>query len=315
MLSPGLLLYGPPGCGKTLLASAVAKECGVNFVSVKGPELLNKYIGASEQSVRDVFARAAAARPCVVFFDEFEAIAPARGGDRTGVTDRVVNQFLCQLDGVEAHTRDGVYVLAASSRPDLIDPALLRPGRLDKALYCGFPDQDDRADILRAVTRKLQLTADAAAYLTEVARDTAMFSGADLQGLATSAQLLAVHEQLDRLKEAVAGAADIQCFVVASSSMGLTSLLQQILPGSINRSHQQRQSQQAHPWSHDSILRVLCPHPHRLYPQLNEPSLTASMLASSSQGKTRTTPLIPRPSSASRALRSPLVQQMQLCTY
>lgn len=132
----GLLLYGPPGCGKTLLASAVAKECGLNFISVKGPELLNKYIGASEQSVREIFERASgtspcfvnlafyvfhsfscrlsctAAHPCVLFFDEFEAIAPARGGDRTGVTDRVVNQFLCQLDGVEA--RQGVYVLAAS---------------------------------------------------------------------------------------------------------------------------------------------------------------------------------------------------------
>jgi peroxin-1 len=131
-LRSGLLLYGPPGCGKTLLASAVAKECGLNFISVKGPELLNKYIGQSEQGVRDVFDRAATAAPAILFFDEFEAIAPKRGGESTGVTDRVVNQFLCQLDGVEG--RSGVYVLAASSRPDMIDPALLRPGRLDKAI-------------------------------------------------------------------------------------------------------------------------------------------------------------------------------------
>lgn len=154
-LRSGLLLYGPPGCGKTLLASAVAAECGLNFVSIKGPELLNKYIGASEQAVRDAFERAAAASPCVLFLDEFEAIAPKRGGDSTGVTDRVVNQFLTLLDGVEGRT--GVYVLAATSRPDLIDPALLRPGRLDKCLYCKLPDASDRARILLAIAHKMKL--------------------------------------------------------------------------------------------------------------------------------------------------------------
>ena len=149
-LRSGLLLYGPPGSGKTMLGSAVAAQCGLSFISVKGPELLNKYIGASEQNVRDLFQRAAAAAPCVLFFDEFEAIAPKRGGDSTGVTDRVVNQFLCQLDGVEG--RAGVYVVAASSRPDLIDPALLRPGRLDKAVYCPLPSTaEDRLLILEAV--------------------------------------------------------------------------------------------------------------------------------------------------------------------
>jgi peroxin-1 len=107
-----LLLYGFPGCGKTLLASAVAKECGLNFISVKGPEILNKYIGASEKSVRDLFERAQAARPCVLFFDEFDSIAPKRGHDSTGVTDRVVNQMLTQMDGAEG--LEGVYVLAAT---------------------------------------------------------------------------------------------------------------------------------------------------------------------------------------------------------
>ncbi|CAG8433869.1 7006_t:CDS:10 [Diversispora eburnea] len=126
-LRSGLLLYGFPGCGKTLLASAVAKECGLNFISVKGPELLNKYIGASEASIRDLFERAQAAKPCVLFFDEFDSIAPKS----TGVTDRVVNQMLTQMDGAEG--LDGVYVLAATSRPDLIDPALLRPGRYSGA--------------------------------------------------------------------------------------------------------------------------------------------------------------------------------------
>ena len=141
----GLLLFGPPGCGKSILASAVAKECGLNFISIKGPELLNKYIGASEQSVRDLFRRAEQAKPCILFFDEFESIAPRRGHDNTGVTDRVVNQLLTQLDGVEG--LQGVYVLAATSRPDLIDPALLRPGRLDKALYCSIPSADERVEV------------------------------------------------------------------------------------------------------------------------------------------------------------------------
>ncbi|XP_032159902.1 peroxisome biogenesis factor 1 isoform X2 [Mustela erminea] len=136
----GILLYGPPGTGKTLLAGVIARESGMNFISVKGPELLSKYIGASEQAVRDIFIRAQAAKPCILFFDEFESIAPRRGHDNTGVTDRVVNQLLTQLDGVEG--LQGVYVLAATSRPDLIDPALLRPGRLDRCVYCPPPDQD-----------------------------------------------------------------------------------------------------------------------------------------------------------------------------
>ncbi|XP_012903300.2 peroxisome biogenesis factor 1 isoform X2 [Mustela putorius furo] len=136
----GILLYGPPGTGKTLLAGVIARESGMNFISIKGPELLSKYIGASEQAVRDIFIRAQAAKPCILFFDEFESIAPRRGHDNTGVTDRVVNQLLTQLDGVEG--LQGVYVLAATSRPDLIDPALLRPGRLDRCVYCPPPDQD-----------------------------------------------------------------------------------------------------------------------------------------------------------------------------
>lgn len=111
-MASSILLYGYPGCGKTLLASAVAKECGLNFISVKGPEILNKYIGASEKSVRDLFERANAAKPCVLFFDEFDSIAPKRGHDSTGVTDRVVNQMLTQMDGAEG--LDGVYVLAAT---------------------------------------------------------------------------------------------------------------------------------------------------------------------------------------------------------
>ncbi|XP_029444729.1 peroxisome biogenesis factor 1 [Rhinatrema bivittatum] len=188
----GILLYGAPGTGKTLLAGVIARESGMNFISIKGPELLNKYIGASEQAVRDVFNRAQAAKPCILFFDEFDSIAPRRGHDNTGVTDRVVNQLLTQLDGVEG--LQGVYVLAATSRPDLIDPALLRPGRLDKCLYCPPPDEPSRLEILKALSHSLPLTEDVDfPYLASV---TEHFTGADLKALLYNAQLEAVHASL-----------------------------------------------------------------------------------------------------------------------
>ena len=192
-LRSGLLLYGYPGCGKTLLASAVAGECGLNFISVKGPEILNKYIGASEKSVRDLFERAQAAKPCVLFFDEFDSIAPKRGHDSTGVTDRVVNQMLTQMDGAEGLS--GVYVLAATSRPDLIDPALLRPGRLDKSLLCDLPRRAlDRMSIMKAVSNNVQLGESALRRLEDVASRTEGYSGADLQALVYNAQLEAIHD-------------------------------------------------------------------------------------------------------------------------
>jgi peroxin-1 len=197
-LRSGLLLYGYPGCGKTLLASAVAGECGLNFISVKGPEILNKYIGASEKSVRDLFERASAAKPCVLFFDEFDSIAPKRGHDSTGVTDRVVNQLLTQMDGAEGLS--GVYVLAATSRPDLIDPALLRPGRLDKSLLCDFPTLEDRLDIIRALAQKVKVADEvwqSEEDMLELGRRTEGFSGADLQALVSNAQLEAIHDVLN----------------------------------------------------------------------------------------------------------------------
>lgn len=195
-LRSGLLLYGYPGCGKTLLASAVAGECGLNFISVKGPEILNKYIGASEKSVRDLFDRAQAAKPCVLFFDEFDSIAPKRGHDSTGVTDRVVNQLLTQMDGAEGLS--GVYVLAATSRPDLIDPALLRPGRLDKSLLCGLPNAEERLDIIKVLLQKVRLGIDMTDdAMFSIAERTAGFSGADLQALVSNSQLEAIHDVLD----------------------------------------------------------------------------------------------------------------------
>ncbi|KAK5681509.1 Peroxisome biosynthesis protein pex1 [Elasticomyces elasticus] len=200
-LRSGLLLYGYPGCGKTMLASAVAGECGLNFISVKGPEILNKYIGASEKSVRDLFDRAQAARPAVLFFDEFDSIAPRRGHDSTGVTDRVVNMLLTMMDGAEGLS--GVYVLAATSRPDLIDPALLRPGRLDKSLICDMPNTDDRLDILRAVSKKLHVEegvfgGQGRQTLEEVAERTGGYSGADLQAVMYNAHLEAIHDVLGK---------------------------------------------------------------------------------------------------------------------
>ncbi|CAK9138493.1 unnamed protein product [Ilex paraguariensis] len=187
-----VLLYGPPGCGKTHIVGAAAAACSLRFISVKGPELLNKYIGASEQAVRDIFSKAAAAAPCLLFFDEFDSIAPKRGHDNTGVTDRVVNQFLTELDGVEVLT--GVFVFAATSRPDLLDAALLRPGRLDRLLFCDFPPRHERLDILTILSRKLPLASDV--DLDAIARMTEGFSGADLQALLSDAQLAAVHDIL-----------------------------------------------------------------------------------------------------------------------
>ncbi|KAJ9118613.1 hypothetical protein QFC22_003833 [Naganishia vaughanmartiniae] len=197
-LRSGLLLYGYPGCGKTLLASAVAKECGLNFISVKGPELLNKYIGASEKSVRDVFERALPNGTSLPIYRALK-IQPKTlyvsnsGHDSTGVTDRVVNQLLTEMDGAEG--LDGVYVLAATSRPDLIDAALLRPGRLDKSLLCGMPDAKDRLEIMCAVSRKISL--DSSVDLEEYVDSTQGFSGADLQALIYNAQLEAVHDIVD----------------------------------------------------------------------------------------------------------------------
>ncbi|KAF3320553.1 peroxisome biogenesis protein 1 isoform X1 [Carex littledalei] len=192
-LRSNILLYGPPGCGKTHIVGAAAAASNLRFISVKGPELLNKYIGASEQAVRDLFAKATAAAPCLLFFDEFDSIAPKRGHDNTGVTDRVVNQLLTELDGVE--TLNGVFVFAATSRPDLLDAALLRPGRFDRLLLCDFPQWRDRLDILSVLSKKLPLSSDV--ILEDIASVTDGFSGADLQALLSDAQLAAVHQLLD----------------------------------------------------------------------------------------------------------------------
>ncbi|XP_014300884.1 peroxisomal ATPase PEX1 [Microplitis demolitor] len=185
----GVLLYGMPGTGKTMLAGAIAKECGLNFINIKGPELLSKYIGASEEAVREIFQKAQRAKPCVLFFDEFDSLAPRRGHDSTGVTDRVVNQLLTQFDGVEG--REGVAIVAASSRPDLLDPALLRPGRLDKTLLCPLPQQDDREEILKVLCTKHNLNQDDF-DLKLLAKMSINFTGADLNAVFIQARMNAI---------------------------------------------------------------------------------------------------------------------------
>ena len=192
---PGILLYGPPGTGKTLLAKAVATSCSLNFFSVKGPELLNMYIGESEANVRRVFQRARDARPCVVFFDELDSVAPKRGahGDSGGVMDRIVSQLLAELDGISSSSSAGdVFVIGATNRPDLLDPALLRPGRFDRMLYLGVSDTDTaQLRILQALTRKFRL--DPALDLARVARECAFnLTGADFYALCADALLKAM---------------------------------------------------------------------------------------------------------------------------
>ncbi|CCH59043.1 hypothetical protein TBLA_0B02000 [Henningerozyma blattae CBS 6284] len=199
-LRSGILLYGYPGCGKTLLANAIAEQCGLNFITIKGPEILNKYIGASEQNIRELFDKAMSIQPCILFFDEFESIAPKRGHDSTGVTDRIVNQLLTQMDGAEG--LDGVYVLAATSRPDLIDPALLRPGRLDKSIICDMPNHQEREEILQTITSvntnlPNKIIIDENVNLNDIAQKTENYTGADLQGLCYNAYLKAVHRSLE----------------------------------------------------------------------------------------------------------------------
>ena len=182
----GILLYGPPGTGKTLLAKAVATESEANFISVKGPEILSKWVGESERAIREIFTKARQAAPCVIFIDEIDAIAPRRGsvGD-SHVLDRVVNQLLTEMDGIQ-ELKD-VVVIAATNRPDIVDPSLLRPGRFDRLIYVPPPDEKARLEILKVHTRRVPLADDV--DLAEIAKETEYYTGADLAALVREAAM------------------------------------------------------------------------------------------------------------------------------
>jgi len=189
----GILLHGPSGTGKTLLAKAVATESEANFISVRGPELLSKWVGESERGIREVFRRARQSAPCVIFFDEIDSIAPIRGiGGESMVTERVVSQLLTELDGIQS--LQGVVVLAATNRADMLDTALLRPGRFDKLVFVPMPDKDARQKILEIDTKDKPLARDV--DLVKLAEMTEGFSGADVSAVANTAVSLVLHEYL-----------------------------------------------------------------------------------------------------------------------
>jgi transitional endoplasmic reticulum ATPase len=195
----GILLYGPPGTGKTLIAKAAANESEANFISIKGPELLSKWVGESEKGVREVFRKARQAAPCIIFFDEMDAIAPRRGGDfgDTHVTERLISQLLTELDGLEILTN--VMVIGATNRPDIIDAALLRPGRFDRLLYVPPPDRDSRIQIIKIHTRKKPLADDV--NVEQLADHTEGYTGADIASLSSAAVMLAVREYVSKYKD------------------------------------------------------------------------------------------------------------------
>ena len=207
----GILLYGPPGTGKTLMAKAAANESEANFISIKGPELLSKWVGESEKGVREIFRKARQAAPCIIFFDELDAIAPTRGGDHgdSHVTERVISQFLTEMDGLEILTN--VVVIGATNRPDIIDPALLRPGRFDRILYVPPPDRESRIQIIKIHTKKKPLGEDF--NIEDLADKTDGYTGADIASLSSAAVMLALREHITKYpdsKEAEKQAKDLK---------------------------------------------------------------------------------------------------------
>ncbi|MCY0860229.1 MAG: CDC48 family AAA ATPase [Sulfolobaceae archaeon] len=187
----GILLFGPPGTGKTLLAKAVATESGANFISVRGPEVLSKWVGESEKAIREIFRRARQTAPCVIFFDEIDSIAPMRGfAHDSGVTERIVNQLLAEMDGIVPLNK--VVVIAATNRPDILDPALLRPGRFDRLIYVPPPDEKAREEIFKVHTRGVPLAPDV--NISELAKKTEGYTGADIEAVVREATMLVLRE-------------------------------------------------------------------------------------------------------------------------
>jgi transitional endoplasmic reticulum ATPase len=234
--SRGVLFYGPPGCGKTLLAKAVASETSANFVSIKGPELLTMWFGESEANVREVFDKARSAAPCVLFFDELDSIGTARGGgggDAGGAGDRVMNQLLTEIDGVGV--KKNVFFIGATNRPELLDEALLRPGRLDQLIYIPLPDLPSRQSVLESTLRKSPMAPNVP--IPFIAQKTEGFSGADLAELCQRAAKAAIRDAIaaDELKAGDDAMDDDACseigrkhfeeaFAGARRSVGITDL-------------------------------------------------------------------------------------------
>jgi transitional endoplasmic reticulum ATPase len=187
----GIMLYGPPGTGKTMLAKAVATETEANFISVKGPEIYSRWLGESEKAVREIFRKAKQASPCIIFFDEIDAIAPTRGSSSSSqAVERVVSQLLTEMDGLEK--LHNIVVIAATNRPDMIDPALLRPGRFDRLIYIGVPDLETRMVIFKIHTNSERL--DPEIDLADLAAKTENYTGADIAAVCNEARMLAIRE-------------------------------------------------------------------------------------------------------------------------
>ncbi|GJV54406.1 cell division control protein 48 homolog C-like protein [Tanacetum coccineum] len=220
-LETGFLLYGPPGCGKTLIAKAVANEAGANFIHIKGPELLSKYVGESELAVRTIFSRARTCSPCILFFDEVDSLTTNRGREGGWVVERLLDQLLIELDGGDQ--RKGVYVIGATNRPDVMDRALLRPGRFGKLLYVPLPNPDERGLILKTLARKKPIDTDVDLVAIGRSDGCANFSGADLSLLMNEAVTGSLEEKLNK--------------IVAATKEGTSGSLSESLPHTIKATH------------------------------------------------------------------------------
>ena len=193
----GILLFGPPGCGKTLLAKAVATESQSNFITIKGPEIFSKWVGESERSVREIFRKARQAAPSIIYFDEIDAISSSRGSVQgSHIYDSIVNQILVEMDGIE--NRKGIIIIASTNRPDLVDAALLRPGRFDRLLHVTAPDHEARLKILQVHTKDMPLADDVP--LNKIVQVTEGYSGADLENVCREAGMQAIREKLEKLE-------------------------------------------------------------------------------------------------------------------
>ena len=187
------MLYGPPGCGKTLLAKAVANESESNFILVKGPELLNKWVGESEKGIREIFKKARQVSPTIIFFDEIDSIAKKRGrGNRDSVTEKMVNTLLTEMDGLEE--LNDVVVIAATNRPDILDPALLRPGRFDRILLTPLPSEEARKEIFKIHTKNMPLSKDV--IISKLTKETENYVGSDIESVCREAGMIALRNDI-----------------------------------------------------------------------------------------------------------------------